>query len=80
MLPLSFQIWVGDQKSSKMGDQIFTSVDNNNATTVKQDDRLLEAALNGQTDLVLQLLEEEGQTLHSFRDKVKKISLLTIPI
>ena len=23
---------------------------------------------------------EEGQTLHSFRDKVKKISLLTIPI
>ena len=70
----------GDQKSSKMGDQVLTSVDNNNATTVKQDDRLLEAALNGQTDLVLQLLEEEGQTLHSFRDKVKKIFLLTVPI
>ena len=33
--------------------------------------RLLEAASSGQTDLVLQLLEEEGgQRLHSFKDQV----------
>ena len=34
------------------------------------DKRLLEAASAGQTDLVLQLLEEEGQQLHLFKDKV----------
>ena len=43
-----------------MGDQTLIG-DNNNL--VKRDDRLLEAASNGQTDLVLQLLEEEGQGL-----------------
>ena len=33
--------------------------------------RLLEAASSGQTDLVLQLLEDEGgQKLHSFKDQV----------
>ena len=35
------------------------------------DRRLLEASSSGQTDLVLQLLEEEGgQKLHSFKDQV----------
>ena len=36
--------------------------------------RLLEAASSGQTDLVLQLLEEEGgQRLHSFKDQVSHV-------
>ena len=39
--------------------------------TAEVDLRLLEAASSGQTDLVLQLLEEEGgQRLHSFKDQV----------
>ena len=41
------------------------------ATATEVDLRLLEAASSGQTDLVLQLLEEEGgQRLHSFKDQV----------
>ncbi len=36
------------------------------------DTRLLEAASLGQTDLVLQLLEENGQGLHSFKDQVRQ--------
>ena len=45
-----------------------------NATEV--DLRLLEAASSGQTDLILQLLEEEGgQRLHSFKDQVSHMSL-----
>ena len=41
------------------------------ATAIEVDLRLLEAASSGQTDLVLQLLEEEGgQRLHSFKDQV----------
>lgn len=35
------------------------------------DARLLDAAADGHTDKVLQLLEEEGQILHSFKDKVR---------
>ena len=39
--------------------------------------RLLEAASSGQTDLVLQLLEEEGgQRLHSFKDQVSTIVMM----
>ena len=34
------------------------------------DSRLLEAAAEGQTDLVLQLLEEEGAKLHDHKDQV----------
>ena len=34
------------------------------------DSRLLEAAAEGQTDLVLQLLEEEGSKLHDHKDQV----------
>ena len=41
------------------------------AVATEVDLRLLEAASSGQTDLVLQLLEEEGgQRLHSFKDQV----------
>ena len=37
------------------------------------DRRLLEASSSGQTDLVLQLLEEEGgRRLHSFKDQVRR--------
>ena len=61
-----------------MGDR--TLVADNNNSVVKEDGRLLEAALNGQTDLVLQLLEEEGQTLHGFRDKVRNITDLKKPL
>ena len=35
------------------------------------DQRLLEASAKGLTDLVLQLIEEEGQGLHGFKDKVR---------
>ena len=35
------------------------------------DSRLLEAAAAGHTDTVLQLLEEDGQELHSFKDQVQ---------
>ena len=39
--------------------------------------RLLEAASSGQTDLILQLLEEEGgQRLHSFKDQVSYMSVM----
>jgi hypothetical protein len=34
------------------------------------DSRLLEAAAEGQTDLVLQLLEEEGSKLHDHKNQV----------
>ena len=37
-----------------------------------EDDRLLNAAKSGLTDVILQLIEEEGQQLHSYRDKVRK--------
>ena len=37
-----------------------------------EDDRLLNAAKSGLTDVILQLIEEEGQQLHSYRDKVGK--------
>ena len=37
------------------------------------DNRLLEAAASGQTDLVLQLLEEEGAKLHDQKDQVRCI-------
>ncbi len=42
------------------------------AASSSEDRRLLEAAASAKTDLVLQLLEEEGQHLHSFRDQVRK--------
>ena len=35
-----------------------------------EDRRLLSAASLGQTDLVLQLLEENGSELHNFKDQV----------
>ena len=61
-----------------MGDKtlVTTAAADNNQNLVmsKEDSRLLEAALNGQTDLVLQLLEEEGQALHGFRDKVRNVT------
>ena len=37
-----------------------------------EDERLLNAAKSGLTDVILQLIEEEGQQLHSYRDKVGK--------
>ena len=37
---------------------------------VSEDVRLLEAAKSGMTDVILNLIEEEGQQLHSHRDKV----------
>ena len=40
------------------------------------DSRLLEAAAEGQTDLVLQLLEEEGAKLHDHKDQVGFIFIL----
>jgi galactitol-specific phosphotransferase system IIB component len=45
------------------------------ATADSADRRLLEAASQGKTDLVLQLLEEEGQTLHEFKDKVSSVDI-----
>ncbi len=38
-----------------------------------QDGRLLEAASAGQTDLVLHLLEENGNQLHGFKDHVREM-------
>ena len=35
-----------------------------------EDERLLDAAKSGLTDVILHLIEEEGQQLHSQRDKV----------
>jgi hypothetical protein len=44
------------------------------------DSRLLEAAAEGKTDLVLQLLEEEGPKLHDLKDQVRNIKTnLTYP-
>ena len=41
-----------------------------------EDKRLLEASASGQTDRVLQLLEEpSGQTLHKFKDQDGKTAL-----
>ena len=37
---------------------------------VSEDERLLNAAKSGLTDVILHLIEEEGQQLHSQRDKV----------
>ena len=37
---------------------------------VCEDERLLKAAKSGLTDVILHLIEEEGQQLHSHRDKV----------
>jgi len=37
------------------------------------DSRLLEAAADGKTDLILQLLEEEGSKLHDHKDQVRTI-------
>ena len=37
---------------------------------VCEDDRLLNAAKSGLTDVILHMIEEEGQQLHSHRDKV----------
>jgi hypothetical protein len=39
------------------------------------DNRLLEAAADGKTDLVLQLLEEEGAKLHDQKDQVREATL-----
>ena len=39
-----------------------------------EDARLLEAAKDGLTDIILHLIEEEGQQLHSHKDKVLTIS------
>ena len=41
------------------------------STEVCIDNRLLDAARDGMTDKVLQLIEEEGQQLHAYRDKVR---------
>ena len=41
-------------------------------TDVCPDTRLLDAAKDGKTDRILQLIEEEGQQLHSYKDKVQK--------
>ena len=44
------------------------------------DRRLLEASSSGQTDLVLQLLEEDGgHRLHSFKDQVRRVSTFDLP-
>ena len=40
------------------------------------DHRLLEASSKGQTDAVLQLLEENGQHLHAFKDKVRLCTMV----
>ena len=40
-------------------------------TDVCLDTRLLDAAKDGKTDRILQLIEEEGQQLHSYKDKVQ---------
>ena len=42
------------------------------------DHRLLEASSKGQTDAVLQLLEENGQHLHTFKDKVRFCAMVII--
>jgi hypothetical protein len=48
-----------------------SSIASGAAAAAAIDRRLLDAASNGQTDLVLQLLEEEGgHKLHLFKDEV----------
>lgn len=37
-----------------------------------EDKRLLEASASGQTDRVLQLIEEHGQQLHKYKDQVSE--------
>ena len=66
--------------NNNVNSSIVTKIDDNDIHNDQGDDalggldkRLLEAASSGQTDLVLQLLEEEGQRLHSFKDKVRII-------
>ena len=44
----------------------------------ENDQRLLEASAKGQTDLVLQLIEEEGQHLHGFKDKVRSSEFIVL--
>ena len=39
-----------------------------------EDARLLEAAKDGLTDIILHLIEEEGQQLHNHKDKVCRIA------
>jgi hypothetical protein len=46
--------------------------------TSETDSRLLEAAAFGKTDLVLQLLEEEGSKLHDQKDQVNDCSSVCI--
>ena len=43
---------------------------------MNSDSRLLEAAASGKTDLVLQLLEEEGSKLHEQKDQVRQLLTL----
>ncbi|MCZ2208006.1 hypothetical protein [Cylindrospermopsis raciborskii] len=52
----------------------------NNNNNRSADNRLLEAAASGQTDLVLQLLEEEGAKLHDQKDQVRIQDLKCIVI
>ena len=48
------------------------------AEAAEVDLRLLDASSSGQTDLVLQLLEDEGgQKLHSFKDQVSDLQVTT---
>ena len=39
------------------------------------DKRLLEASASGQTDKVLQLIEENGHDLHKYKDQVRLLQL-----
>jgi hypothetical protein len=41
-------------------------------TMLMSDTRLLEASASGQTDQMLQLIEEHGQELHNYKDLVIK--------
>ena len=43
---------------------------------MNSDSRLLEAAASGKTDLILQLLEEEGSKLHEQKDQVRQLLTL----
>ena len=50
---------------------IITSITKADAS---EDARLLEAAKDGLTDIILHLIEEEGQQLHNHKDKVCRIA------
>jgi hypothetical protein len=62
-----------EQHQLLFGTTTTTTTTTTTATTMLMSDtRLLEASASGQTDQMLQLIEEHGQELHNYKDLVIK--------